>query len=129
MPDVLQTKSGDPAREIAGVCRLAADGKGGALVEVAAENLRELQADDGTPLTGAALKSAARQFADDRGLAVASISEAKVDKLPELAGAAKDRPPAAEVAADNYQALYGDTPVDAAEAVEAGPSDTTTKEG
>lgn len=130
MPDVLQTKRGAPARQIAGVCLLPGDAKGGVLLDVATESLAEFQDGDGKPLTATALKSAAREFAEARDLQVTSVSEAKVEKLAELAGAAKDRPPASEVAAANHEDLYGEAPDTAQTAVEnTDPTDTANKEG
>lgn len=107
MPPVFVTNSGAPHTEIAGLPTLPADGKGGVLLDRAAETRPELQDHDGQPLTGAALKSAAEAFADSVGVQVSSISEAKAEKLPQLAGAFSDRPTAADVAQANHEALYG----------------------
>lgn len=107
MPPVFTTKPDAARTEIAGLPVLPADGKGGVLVERAAETRAELQQEDGTPLTGAALKNAAESFADLVGIKVGTISEAKAEKLPQIAGAAPDRPAAVEVAQANREALYG----------------------
>lgn len=122
MPPVFQTNNSSPHVEISGLPVLPADGKGGVLVERAAEVLPQLQNDDGGPLTGASLKSAAEALAEEAGVRVAAISEAKADKLPQIAGGYADRPPAAEVAQDNYTALHGPLEADA-----PGTPDTTTE--
>jgi hypothetical protein len=127
---ILSTKPGHPATEIAGVRRLPADGKGGVLLESAAESMAELQDGDGKPLTGKALVEAAQEFAEMRGLRVESISNAKAEKLPQIMGAAADRPPAAEVAVEAHETLYGaDAPSEddhtEAEPTTAEPTQTT----
>jgi hypothetical protein len=126
---ILSTKPGHPATEIAGVRRLPGDGKGGVLLEDAATSMAELQDGDGNPLTGKALVEAAEKFAETRGLRVESISNAKAEKLPQLMGAAADRPPAAQVAEEAHEALYGDGAAQAdpteAEPPAAEPTQTT----
>jgi hypothetical protein len=109
MPPVLRTQKDQAAVTIADVGLLPANGVGGITLERAALSLRELQGDDGNPLEGAALKSAAKAFADERGLDVGDISDAKVAKLAELAGAPADRPPLVEVAQDHPMAQFAAT--------------------
>lgn len=104
---VITTNSGAPHIEIAGLPVLPGDGKGGVPLERAAEVLSQLQDDNGEPLTGAALKAAAEDLIEGHELRIQQLSEAKVEKLPQLAGAFKDRPPAHEVAEQNYNELYG----------------------
>jgi hypothetical protein len=106
MPPVFRTQKDQAAVTIADVGVVPANGVGGITLERAAESLRELQNDDGQPLDGAALNSAAKAFAKERGLDVADISDAKVEKLAELAGAPADRPPLVEVAQDHPMAAF-----------------------
>lgn len=119
---VLTTKPGGEHVEVSGLPLLPADGKGGVTLERAAEVLPQLQDDDGKPLAGAALTSAAEAVIEGYGLQIKQVSEAKVSKLPQLAGAAPDRPPAAEVAQGNYEALYGPLEDDAPATPEQDPA-------
>jgi hypothetical protein len=104
--------------ELLGVGLLGAGGKGGAEIEAASQTMSELQEqdeqgrlvldDDGnpTPLTGAKLTSAAKKFAEERDLEVVSVADDKVAELPQEMGVKPDRPPAAEIAAENYAQVY-----------------------
>jgi hypothetical protein len=110
MPDVLRTPKDYPLPvSIAGVGRLPANGVGGILLTVAAEDLRELQDGDGKPLEGKALKDAAQALADARGWELGSISDAKVEKLNELNGAPPERKPLVEVAQESPFAAFAST--------------------
>jgi hypothetical protein len=124
MPPVLRTQKDQAAVTIADVGLLPANGVGGITLERAALSLRELQNDDSQPLEGAALKSAAKKFADERGLDVADISDAKVEKLAELAGAPADRPSLVDVAQDHPMAAFASTAAEPDAAVED-PTDAT----
>lgn len=104
---ILATNPDQPRTEIEGLPALPGDGKGGITLAQAAETRPELQDGDGNPLTGAALKKAAESFADAVGVQVTTVSESKAEKLPQINGAAADRPPAADVAASNYEQLHG----------------------
>lgn len=108
--------------EIVGAGVAKAGAVGGVAVEQAAANGMvalqkkgehgELVLDDRgapTPLSGKALEKAAREFVADRDdLDVTNLSEAKIAKLPEETGVAADRPPAAEVAEEDYNRVYGE---------------------
>jgi hypothetical protein len=128
MPPVLRTKKDQAQVTIAGVGRLPANGVGGVLLTDAAEALSELQDSDGKPLEGSALKKAAEAFAEARGYEVAQVSDAKVDKLPELAGATPDRPPLVEVAQDDPFAAFAST-AEGDPPAPADPTDTPAEAG
>lgn len=110
---VLTTTPGSEHVEVSGLPLLPADGRGGVPLERAAAVLPQLQDADGKPLSGAALNSAAEALAEDHNLRITQVSEAKVAKLPQLAGAYPDRPPAVETAQGNYEQLYGPLEEDA----------------
>lgn len=65
--------------EIGGVGTLGAFGKGGIPVDHAARSMRELQDDDGAPLTPKKLERAAREFAERRNLRVRSVANLDPD--------------------------------------------------
>jgi hypothetical protein len=65
--DVFKTRKGEPDVAIIGVG--IAD-EAGVPVERAAQTMRELQDDDGKPLSGKQLLDAAKQYADRNGLLV-----------------------------------------------------------
>lgn len=126
MPFVFKTKEDSTSDvEIVGAGVAFADGKGGIPVERAAHVMTELQVKDSEtgalelddsgqaqPLTGKKLEQAAREYADARGdLRVLKLTENQVAKLPQEAGVAADRPPAREVAEQEYRdAFPEDTP-------------------
>lgn len=132
--------------EIVGAGVAFAGGKGGVPVEVAARIAPELQVldesgnpevdddDNAIPLSGKKLEEAAKEFADARGLKVARVSDTGDSpeekllnlqaKLAQDAGMPADRPPAAEVAEEEWVRTYGGLePVndDPDAAVEGGP--------
>jgi hypothetical protein len=110
MPLIFRTAQDHPAVTISGVGRLPANGVGGLLVSDAAERMRELQDEAGEPLSGSALKAAGRRFAEGRpGIELGDVSDAKVEKLPELNGAPAQRPPLAEVAQASPRAKFAST--------------------
>lgn len=128
MPKVFQTEDDSVDRvEIvgAGVLHPGASGPG-ILVEDAARVLVELQDDKGKPLTGANLTTAARDFAEARGVRVVDMADAKRASAVEALGLPADRPPASEVAEEEYERTFaGLEPVnDDPEKVTRGGSDT-----
>lgn len=73
--------------ELEGVGMLGGSARGGIPAERAALRLRELQNDDGEPLTGNALRKAAEDFAKARGLATATVKDVDEDALRVESGA------------------------------------------
>lgn len=106
--------------EIVGAGVVSAGGKGGVPVQDAAAVMTELQEknpdgslkldDDGNaiPLTGSKLTAAAKAFANARGLTTDNVTEETLTALPQEAGATADRPPAAQVAAEEFARTFGD---------------------
>lgn len=88
--------------EIAGVGRLAGAGRGGIPVQRAAESRRmaELLGDDGEPLTGSKLTSAAKAFADARGLVVENVKDLDEEALVVEAGGFPRGPTIEELSAE-----------------------------
>lgn len=129
MPPVLTTLPGDPHKEISGLPVLAADGRGGVPLARAAEVLSQLQDSNGYPLEGDALEAAGEDLAQALSLRVVDLSEAKIEALPLIAGGFPDRPPAAEVAEANHDALYGPLEEDAPAAPEQPDPDPEPFEG
>jgi hypothetical protein len=94
---------------IMGVGQLGAKGKGGVPVEEAAKVMSELQEkdergavvrdDDGnpTPLTGKALETAAKDYAERQNLRVVSVKEEDVPDLKVEGGALPEPEPLADV--------------------------------
>jgi hypothetical protein len=112
---------------IVGAGSLGPEGKGGVPIEKAALGMTELQEkdeegrvvldDEGQPkpLSGNKLREAARELAEARGWRIVNMAEEKVAELPHEWGVPADRPPAAEVAAEAYERIYGEeyvTPVE-----------------
>jgi len=96
---VFRTEADSPySTEIVGAGICGPKGKGGVVVERAALVMQELQDDDGQPLEGKALESAAKEFAKDRGLRVLTISEEDAEHLGQELGFPPDRPPAIDIA-------------------------------
>ena len=114
----------DGSVELVGAGVAGPNGKGGIVVEEAAQIMGELQNEDGEALKGKALTEAAKDYAEGReDLVVVSLSDQKVEQLGEEMGSAPDRPPAAEVAEQEYKDTYGDEETPDLEA-EAKESDT-----
>jgi hypothetical protein len=100
----------EEAVSVAGAGYLGAGGKGAVSVADSALTMSELQerdehgalvlGEDGNPkpLEGAALKTAAEAFAEDRGLVVAEMEEEQFAQRGEELGQPADRPPARDVA-------------------------------
>lgn len=119
---VFKTKKGDPPIEIMGAGVVGGDALGGVLVEDAALVMRELQETDDlgyakpdkhgriVPLKGAALRKAAEEFAESRGLEVEDVSDKKLQQLREEAGVPAPRPPLVEIAKERYKQVYGEVP-------------------
>jgi hypothetical protein len=110
---VFKTDSEDPNTvEIAGVGLLPANGKGGVAVEFAAPRMRELQDDNGEPLSGADLGKAAREFAKSRGFTVQDIKaeDATAEALWQEAGGPPPLPDRAEESKRLYQQFYEPIP-------------------
>lgn len=108
---------------ISGVGVLPAGGRGGIPAEQAALVMHELQDEDGVPLEGAALTTAARALASARGWQLVSMKTDEIAGLAQEAGAAPDRPPARDVSLEEgaqYRQLtaVNDNPD---QVVEAGP--------
>jgi hypothetical protein len=117
VPKVFRTTA--EAREsvtIVGVGVLGPEGSGAISVESAAEVMPELQNDDGQPLKGSELTDAAKEWAEAHDLRVVDLSEKKLATVQQdELGVAAERPPASEVAEQEYAATYGgDTTVDVA---------------
>lgn len=105
--------------EIVGAGVAHAFGKGGVPVEHASQTMPELseQNPDGTlvldedgnsvPLTGSTLTSAAKAFAEERGLVTENASAEAIAAFPQDVGSPADRPPLEEVAKEEYERTYG----------------------
>lgn len=107
---VFRTREDDPAdTTIVGAPGLAAGyGRGGIVVERVAETAHELQSEAGKPLTGAALRKAAEQFAEARGLTVDEVDAERAETLTQdELGFPPDRPPAHAVSAAEGRRIYG----------------------
>jgi hypothetical protein len=115
---VFKTKPGSTDRvEIAGVGLLGADGQGGKLVSLAANQLQELMDTElptvdhprGTPLEGDALKAAAEKFAEDRDLEVVDVPDDELGDLNTAIGSLGEFTPAIDVAEGEARRIYGDS--------------------
>lgn len=88
MPIIFTTDASDPYdTEIANVGVLGGSARGGIPVERAARTLRELQDEDGKPLSGRKLEVAAERFARDRGLVAKSVKSVDEEALRVESGA------------------------------------------
>lgn len=94
--------------EINGVGVAPAFGVGGIALSHASERMHELQDGDGKPLKGNALKAAAERWGEPRGLIVVNLKDSEIAGLKYEAGEAPDRPPAEQVAVDEYNAMFGE---------------------
>lgn len=113
---VIQTKKDDPnAFELAGAGVAGANGKGGIVVESAAQvaaDLQEKNADGslkvdgdghGVPLKGNALAAAAKKFAKARGVEVNDVSDKAIANFGTDLGGAPDRPAAEKVSKELFE--------------------------
>jgi hypothetical protein len=113
--------------ELVGVGLLGPAGKGLIVIDDAAAKMSELQDEQGKPLTGKRLEDAAQAFADARGLRVVNASDKAIANVHEEWGNPAPRPPAAEVARQEYQRTYAGLepvntdPLDGSEAGEPSP--------
>ncbi len=92
-----------------GVGLVPGNGKGGILVDEAAEGMTQLQSEGGAPLSGKELKDAAQALADSvPGLTVANApKDATRASLALEAGLIPEPPPADVVARERYLRTYG----------------------
>lgn len=128
MPKVFKTSkdSPDPV-ELVGAGVAGSHGRGGVLVETAAERFAELQTGGGIPLKGKALDDAADEFAEARGLEVVNVSKKDLESLSQEWGVPPNPVPAGTAAEQEYDRVFGadggaPENVDAAEA-EGGGTD------
>jgi hypothetical protein len=129
MPKVFKTSkdSPDPV-ELVGTGVAGSYGRGGVLVEAAAERYAELQSAGGVPLKGKELDNAAEEFAEARGLEVVNVSKKDLESLPQEWGVPPNPVPAGSAAEEEYDRVFGadgEAPenVDAAEAEAGGGTD------
>jgi len=122
---VMRTPSDhDLSVELVGAGVAGPNGKGGILLSRAAENVTSFQKQDKNgalvlddegnpiPLEGKALDTAAKDFVEGRDdLVLSSVSEEKSLTLNEEWGGAPERPPAQQIAEEDYERTFGsDTP-------------------
>lgn len=100
--DVFKTRKGQPVVEIPGIGLV--DDEDGVPLKRAALSMTELQHDDGKPLTGAALVSAAKEWADRAGLTVGKgIGDSEDDPAAAAAAATAETTNAAQAAAETKE--------------------------